>query len=235
MNISPGFDTASEVALLVLAAKTPASGDIPVGYVLLFPLLFGAAMSLVDLFDGLLMTWAYGWAVIDPVSKLAFNLFLTGVSAMIAILVAVVEVLGCLQSTLNLSGSLWDVIADVNNHFEYLGYFIVALLGTSTLIAVFLFQRRFARLRRERERLMVAIEELEVESSQLRVFILDQAQGPMQTIARSTVDVLTTFEATAATEPDLRTRHSALGASTAQLRDLRDMVQSFSSISAVIA
>lgn len=100
--------------------------------------------SLIDTLDGMMMLWAYGWAMLHPARKLFFNLFLTVVSATIAILVAVVEVLGCVQVELNgtaryngtLNTTFWNGIADINNNFEYIGYSIMAFFAISTLTAV---------------------------------------------------------------------------------------------------
>ena len=87
-----GFDTASEVALLGLAATSGASG-IPVQYILILPVLFAAGMSLVDTTDGVLMLGAYGWAFIKPIRKLYYNLNITLVSVLIAFVVGGIEVL----------------------------------------------------------------------------------------------------------------------------------------------
>jgi high-affinity nickel-transport protein len=78
-----GFDTASEVALLLLAAGT-ASGGVPVYGVLCLPILFAAGMSLLDTLDGSLMRFAYGWALEHPARRLYYNLAVTGLSVVVA-------------------------------------------------------------------------------------------------------------------------------------------------------
>jgi hypothetical protein len=78
--------------------------------------------------------------MVHPTRKLFFNLFLTLISAMIAILVAVVEVLGCVQQELNATGPVWNGIADVNDHFEYVGYGIISFFALSTIVAILWFK-----------------------------------------------------------------------------------------------
>lgn len=138
-----GFDTASEVGLLALAAMGGQQG-VPAAVVMLLPLAFATGMSLVDTLDGMLMLWAYSWAMLHPARRLGFNLYLTSISALIALLVALVEVLGCLQTELGLQGGLWDAVQVVNDHFEYVGYGIMSLFALSTLLAVVLLDRCFA-------------------------------------------------------------------------------------------
>jgi len=81
-----GFDTATEVALLAISA-TEASKGLPFWSVLIFPALFTAGMALVDTTDGILMLGAYGWAFLNPLRKLFYNLTVTAVSVLVALLV----------------------------------------------------------------------------------------------------------------------------------------------------
>jgi nickel/cobalt transporter (NiCoT) family protein len=85
-----GFDTATEVGLLGIAAIEAGQG-LPVWTILLFPALFTAGMSLVDTTDGILMLGAYGWAFLNPARKLYYNLTITTASVLVAVLVACVE------------------------------------------------------------------------------------------------------------------------------------------------
>lgn len=85
-----GFDTASEVALLGIAAATAGKG-MPVIIVMLFPLLFAAGMSLVDTTDSILMLGAYGWAFLNPARKLGYNATITSASVLTAVLVGTIE------------------------------------------------------------------------------------------------------------------------------------------------
>ncbi|HMA35266.1 MAG TPA: HoxN/HupN/NixA family nickel/cobalt transporter [Chloroflexia bacterium] len=123
-----GFDTASEVALLGIAASTSANG-MPVIYVLLFPLLFTAGMTLLDTTDSIMMLGAYGWAFVKPVRKLYYNLNITLVSVLIALVVGTIEVLSIVASQLNLQGGFWGWVSNLD--FETLGYVIIGIFVVS--------------------------------------------------------------------------------------------------------
>ena len=123
-----GFDTASEVALLGLAATSGAS-HIPIGYILLLPALFAAGMSLVDTTDGILMLAAYGWAYVKPIRKLYYNLNITLVSVVIAFLVGGIEALNVIAAELGLTGGFWDVVGNLD--FEVIGIAIIAVFVIS--------------------------------------------------------------------------------------------------------
>jgi high-affinity nickel-transport protein len=119
-----GFDTASEVALLGLAATSGAS-HLPIGYILLLPAIFAAGMSLVDTTDGVLMLGAYGWAYIKPIRKLYYNLNITLVSVIIAFVIGGLEALNVVAAELGLSGGPWGAIAHLD--FGFLGVAIIAI------------------------------------------------------------------------------------------------------------
>jgi len=130
-----GFDTASEVAILAISA-TSASQGVPFLYVMILPLLFTAGMSLVDTTDGIMMLGAYGWAFIKPIRKLFYNLTITLISVLVALVVGTIEVLGIIAGELHLGGLFWDFISNLD--FESLGYVIIGVFVvawvTSTLI-----------------------------------------------------------------------------------------------------
>ena len=134
-----GFDTSSEVALLGLTAMGTQK-DLPAAAIMLLPCLFAAGMSLIDTLDGMMMLWAYSWAASDPLKKLYFNLFLTAVSAAIALVVAIIEVLGLIQSRLDLHSDFWDSVLYISDHFEYVGYSILAFFALSCATAWILFK-----------------------------------------------------------------------------------------------
>src|SRR5580693_2379812 len=90
-----GFDTATEVALLVLAGSAVVGG-LPFYAVLSLPILFAAGMSLFDTLDGCFMNFAYDWAFAKPIRKVYYNLTITGLSVFVALFVGAVEVLGLL-------------------------------------------------------------------------------------------------------------------------------------------
>src|SRR5450756_451648 len=96
-----GFDTASEVALLGLAATSGAS-HVPIWYIILLPAVFDAGMSLVDATDGVLMLGAYGWAYVKPIRKLYYNLNITLVSVLIAFVIGGLEILSIVGRQLGL-------------------------------------------------------------------------------------------------------------------------------------
>jgi nickel/cobalt transporter (NiCoT) family protein len=130
-----GFDTASEVAVLGLAATSGAS-HLPIAYILILPALFAAGMSLIDTSDGILMLAAYGWAYVKPIRKLYYNLNITLVSVIIAFVIGGIEVLSIVADRLDLRGGIWDFAANLD--FGLLGIGIVAVFvvswGVSTAI-----------------------------------------------------------------------------------------------------
>src|SRR5437764_6809023 len=123
-----GFDTASEVALLGISAAAGGAG-MPIYYVLLFPLLFAAGMSLVDTTDSILMLGAYGWAFVKPVRKLYYNLNITLVSVLIALVVGTVEFLSIIVDRLGLKGGIWNWLGVLD--FEVIGYIIITIFVVS--------------------------------------------------------------------------------------------------------
>jgi len=121
-----GFDTATEIGLLAIAASEAGKG-LPLYSILVFPALFTAGMTLVDSTDNVLMVHAYGWAMDDPKRKLYYNASITFVSAVVAIVIGGVEALGLLSDKLGLNGGVWNAVASVNERFGALGYGIVAM------------------------------------------------------------------------------------------------------------
>ncbi|OLL30038.1 nickel transporter [Burkholderia sp. SRS-W-2-2016] len=120
-----GFDTATEIGLLAIAASQASTG-LPLYSILVFPALFTAGMTLVDSTDNVLMVHAYGWAMDDPKRKLYYNASITFVSALVAIVIGGIEALGLLSDHFGLSGGAWDALASLNEHLGSLGYAIVA-------------------------------------------------------------------------------------------------------------
>ena len=128
-----GFDTATEVALLVIAGSAGAAG-LPWYAILCLPVLFAAGMSLMDTIDGSFMNFAYGWAFSKPVRKVFYNLTITGLSVAIALVIGTIEVGGLAASELNLSGSFWNWLETVNINF--FGFVIVGMFIATWLIAL---------------------------------------------------------------------------------------------------
>jgi nickel/cobalt transporter (NiCoT) family protein len=122
-----GFDTATEIALLVLAGSAVVSG-LPFYGVLSLPILFAAGMSLFDTADGCFMNFAYDWAFARPVRKVYYNLTITGLSVFIAFFVGTVELLGLLATETHLSGGFWSFMQGFNINtagFVIVGMFVV--------------------------------------------------------------------------------------------------------------
>ncbi len=121
-----GFDTATEVALLGLSATEAAQG-VSIWSIMVFPALFAAGMSLIDTTDGVLMLGAYDWAFVKPIRKLYYNLTITFVSVVVALLVGGIEALGLVADQLGLSGFFWDGIGSLNDNFNSLGFLIIGV------------------------------------------------------------------------------------------------------------
>jgi len=134
-----GFDTASEVGLLGISAAQGSAG-LPIWSILIFPALFTAGMSLIDTTDGVLMVQAYGWAFIKPVRKLYYNLTMTTISIIVALLIGGTEALGLLADKLGLEGRFWDFIEQVNQNFSLLGYLIVGVFVASWAISALIYR-----------------------------------------------------------------------------------------------
>jgi high-affinity nickel-transport protein len=121
-----GFDTATEVALFGISATQAANG-VSLSAILVFPALFTAGMSLIDTTDGVLMLGAYGWAFMKPIRKLYYNMTITAVSVVVAVLIGGLETLNLIGDQLGLTegGGFWGAIGDINDNFGVLGYIII--------------------------------------------------------------------------------------------------------------
>jgi nickel/cobalt transporter (NiCoT) family protein len=128
-----GFDTATEVALLVLAGTGAASG-LPWYAILCLPVLFAAGMSLFDTLDGTFMNFAYGWAFSQPVRKVYYNITITGLSVVIALLIGTAEFLALIASEYGLNGPFWNWVSGLN--LNTLGFIIVGLFVATWAIAL---------------------------------------------------------------------------------------------------
>ncbi|MFI6355070.1 HoxN/HupN/NixA family nickel/cobalt transporter [Streptomyces sp. NPDC050743] len=128
-----GFDTATEIALLVLAGSGAASG-LPWYAILCLPVLFAAGMSLLDTIDGSFMNFAYEWAFSKPVRKVYYNLTITGLSVAVALVIGTVELLGLLADRLDLHGAFWDWISGLD--LNTVGFVIVGLFFATWAIAL---------------------------------------------------------------------------------------------------
>ena len=128
-----GFDTATEVALLFLAAGAAGAG-LPFYAILCLPVLFAAGMSLLDTIDGSFMNFAYGWAFSKPVRKVYYNLTITGLSVAMALIIGTIELLGLLTIRLNLRGGFWSWVSRID--INTLGYVIVGMFVVTWAVAL---------------------------------------------------------------------------------------------------
>ena len=136
-----GFDTATEVALLFLAAGA-ASAGLPFYAILCLPILFAAGMSLLDTIDGSFMNFAYQWSLSRPVRKLYYNIMITALSVMVALAIGTIELAGLFAQKLGAHGSFWQWIESIN--INELGLIIVAMFVATWAVALAIWH--FARI-----------------------------------------------------------------------------------------
>jgi high-affinity nickel-transport protein len=133
-----GFDTATEIGLLTITA-VQASNGLPLWSILVFPALFTAGMTLIDTTDSVLMVKAYGWAFVNPVRKLYYNLTITFVSVLIAVVIGGALALGLIAEKLGLHGGFWDAISTFND-YGFVGYLIVGVFVVSWLVSMLIYR-----------------------------------------------------------------------------------------------
>ncbi|MDT7593235.1 MAG: nickel/cobalt transporter (NiCoT) family protein [Pseudonocardiales bacterium] len=127
-----GFDTATEVGLLVLAGGA-AAFNLPFYAILVLPILFAAGMSLMDTTDGVFMNFAYGWAFAKPVRKVFYNITITALSVAVALIIGTIELIGVLVAQAGIQSGLLFDIASIP--LDLAGYAIVALFVLAWLVA----------------------------------------------------------------------------------------------------
>ena len=103
--------------------------------ILAFPALFTAGMALVDTTDSILMVGAYGWAFVKPVRKLYYNMVITLISVLVALVVGGIEAAGVFAHRLALNGGVWDAIRGANDNFGVLGFIIVGVFAASWILS----------------------------------------------------------------------------------------------------
>jgi nickel/cobalt transporter (NiCoT) family protein len=145
-----GFDTATEITLFTVAGSQ-ASDGMSFGTVMIFPALFAAGMTLIDTSDSVLMVGAYGWAFLNPIRKIWYNLTITAISALVAMLIGGIEALGLIADKLELNGVFWDAIGRLNKELAGFGYFVVAIFIASWIASYLIYRwRGFGRIVVER-------------------------------------------------------------------------------------
>ncbi|MGI8903216.1 MAG: HoxN/HupN/NixA family nickel/cobalt transporter [Solirubrobacteraceae bacterium] len=128
-----GFDTATEVSLLVIAGGA-AAGGLPWYAILCLPILFAAGMCLLDTIDGSFMNFAYGWAFSKPVRKVFYNLTITGLSVAVAFVIGTIEIVQLIASKANWTGSFWSWFGNLS--INYMGFAIVGMFVLTWIIAL---------------------------------------------------------------------------------------------------
>ena len=131
-----GFDTATEVALIVLTVNVASTA--PLWTILVLPLLFTCGMVLSDTTDGFAMRYAYGWAFNNPIRKIFYNLTLTVISVLVAFAIGGMEFLAVLGSELGLRGPFWNQLGTLD--MSTLGYVIVTLFVVSWGVAMLIYR-----------------------------------------------------------------------------------------------
>jgi high-affinity nickel-transport protein len=134
-----GFDTATEIGVLGISAAQASSG-LPIWSILVFPALFTAGMALVDTTDSVLMLAAYGWAFVKPIRKLYYNMTITFVSVVVALVIGGIEALGLIADQLRLEGSFWKFVNVLNDNFGSLGYLIIGIFAVSWVASMLLYR-----------------------------------------------------------------------------------------------
>ena len=134
-----GFDTATEIALFGISA-TQANSGMSFGALLSLPLLFTAGMTLVDSTDGILMMGAYQWAFVRPIRKIYYNMMITFVSVVVAVVIGSIEALALAADKLALTGPFWSLISSAATHFGVLGYVVIGLFLLSWLVSAAIYR-----------------------------------------------------------------------------------------------
>lgn len=132
-----GFDTASEIALLALSSGASQQAISVIG-ILSLPILFASGMSLLDTLDGIVMKSAYNWAFFNPIRKIYYNITITAISVIAALIIGMIELLQITAEKFHLKGGFWDFIQALQ--FDYLGYILVALFLVTWLISTLIWK-----------------------------------------------------------------------------------------------
>lgn len=132
-----GFDTASEIALLALSSGASQQSISIIG-ILSLPILFASGMSLLDTLDGIVMKSAYNWAFFNQIRKIYYNITITAISVVAALVIGMIELLQMMADKFHLTGSFWDFVQAIQ--FDYLGYILVALFLITWLISTLIWK-----------------------------------------------------------------------------------------------
>jgi high-affinity nickel-transport protein len=133
-----GFDTATEIGLLSIAGSEAANSLSP-WHALVFPALFTASMALVDTADSALMVGAYGWAFVNPIRKLWYNLTITAVSVVIALFIGGIEAMALISEKFGLDGRLWGWTSEINNDLANFGFVVVGIFVVAWIASAMIY------------------------------------------------------------------------------------------------
>jgi high-affinity nickel-transport protein len=134
-----GFDTATEVGVLGISATAAARG-LPIWSILVFPTLFTVGMALIDSTDSILMLGAYGWAFVKPIRKLYYNMTITFVSIVVALLIGGIEALGLIGDEFQWKGPFWALIDSLNKNFGTIGFVIIGVFVLSWIASLLIYR-----------------------------------------------------------------------------------------------
>jgi nickel/cobalt transporter (NiCoT) family protein len=134
-----GFDTATEIGLLAIAAGV-ATHDVPFLAVISLPIVFAAGMSLMDTADGAFMSHAYGWAFSNPIRKVYYNITVTSLSVAVALIIGMIELLQVTAAKLSLSGGFWAFLDDLD--LGRIGYVVVGMFVATWAFSVIVWKTR---------------------------------------------------------------------------------------------
>jgi nickel/cobalt transporter (NiCoT) family protein len=134
-----GFDTATEIGLLAIAAGV-ATHQVPFLAIVSLPLIFAAGMSLMDTADGAFMSQAYGWAFSNPVRKVYYNITVTSLSVAVALVIGMIELLQVTAAKLSLEGGFWSFLDSLD--FGQIGYVVVGMFVATWAFSVIVWKTR---------------------------------------------------------------------------------------------
>jgi nickel/cobalt transporter (NiCoT) family protein len=134
-----GFDTATEVAMFSVSASQ-ASRGVPLAAIVVLPVLFAAGMALIDTTDGVMMLGAYDWAFVKPMRKLYYNMTITLMSVLVALLIGGIEALGLVKERLGVSGSSWGLVGLLSHNLNNAGFVVIAVFIAAWLGSYFLYR-----------------------------------------------------------------------------------------------
>jgi high-affinity nickel-transport protein len=135
-----GFDTATEVALIAISVGIGVSSSVPLWMILVLPFMFTCGMVLVDTTDGVAMGMAYGWAFLNPIRKIYYNLTVTVISILVALAIGTVELLQVMATELGLTGPWWQWLGGLD--FETIGFVIIIIFLVSWFVSVVIWKSK---------------------------------------------------------------------------------------------